>query len=105
MSAAGNNTPEKAPTNTLSERVRSLRLTDSEESGAAPSWRTWLPWAICGILVCAAGDNVPRRRLDEITPEVWNHLIAVNLSGAFYFVNAGLRKLRESRGDVRLFVV
>lgn len=52
------------------------------------------------ILVCAAGDNVPRRRLDELTPEVWNHLIAVNLSGAFYFVNAGLGKLRESRGDV-----
>ena len=54
------------------------------------------------ILVCAAGDNVPRRRLDEITPEVWNHLIAVNLSGAFYFINAGLRKLREARGDVLL---
>jgi NADP-dependent 3-hydroxy acid dehydrogenase YdfG len=54
------------------------------------------------ILVCAAGDNVPRRRLEEITPEVWNHLIAVNLSGAFYFINAGLHKLREARGDVLL---
>ncbi|MDQ6721885.1 MAG: SDR family NAD(P)-dependent oxidoreductase [Candidatus Dormibacteraeota bacterium] len=52
------------------------------------------------ILVCAAGDNVPGRRLEEVTPEVWNHLIAVNLSGAFYFVNAGLGKLREARGDV-----
>ena len=52
------------------------------------------------ILVCAAGDNVPGRRLEELTPEVWNHLIAVNLSGAFYFVNAGLSKLREARGDV-----
>jgi NADP-dependent 3-hydroxy acid dehydrogenase YdfG len=54
------------------------------------------------ILVCAAGDNVPRRRLEEITPEAWNHLLAVNLSGAFYFVNAGLRKLRDARGDVLL---
>jgi NADP-dependent 3-hydroxy acid dehydrogenase YdfG len=54
------------------------------------------------ILVCAAGDNVPGRRLEELTPEVWNHLIAVNLSGAFYFINAGLTKLRESRGDVVL---
>jgi NADP-dependent 3-hydroxy acid dehydrogenase YdfG len=52
------------------------------------------------ILVCAAGDNVPRRRLEETSPEVWNHLIAVNLSGAFYFVNAGLSKLRKARGDV-----
>ena len=54
------------------------------------------------ILVCAAGDNVQRRRLEELTPEVWNHLIAVNLSGAFYFINAGLKKLREARGDVVL---
>jgi NADP-dependent 3-hydroxy acid dehydrogenase YdfG len=52
------------------------------------------------ILVCAAGDNVPHRRLEEITPEVWDRLIAVNLSGAFYFVNAGLQKLRVARGDV-----
>ena len=54
------------------------------------------------ILVCAAGDNVPARRLEELTPEVWNHLIAVNLSGAFYFINAGLSKLRDARGDVVL---
>ena len=54
------------------------------------------------ILVCAAGDNAKRRRLEEITPEVWDHLLAVNLSGAFYFIHAGLAKLREARGDVVL---
>jgi NADP-dependent 3-hydroxy acid dehydrogenase YdfG len=54
------------------------------------------------ILVCAAGDNVLARRLEELTPEVWDHLVAVNLSGAFYFINAGLGKLREARGDVVL---
>ena len=54
------------------------------------------------ILVCAAGDNVKQRRLEQITPEVWDHLIAVNLSGAFYFVSAGLPKLRKAKGDVIL---
>jgi NAD(P)-dependent dehydrogenase (short-subunit alcohol dehydrogenase family) len=54
------------------------------------------------ILVCAAGDNVERRRLEELTPEVWNQLIAVNLSGAFYFINAALGKLRDAHGDVVL---
>jgi NAD(P)-dependent dehydrogenase (short-subunit alcohol dehydrogenase family) len=54
------------------------------------------------ILVCAAGDNVPRRRLEEVTPEAWDHLLSVNLSGAFYFINAGLAKLRAARGDVLL---
>lgn len=52
------------------------------------------------ILVCAAADNVPARRLEQLTPEVWNHLIAVNLSGAFYCVNAALEKLRRGPGDV-----
>ena len=54
------------------------------------------------ILVCAAGDNVPRRRFEEITPEAWDHLISVNLSGAFYFINAALAKLRAAQGDVLL---
>jgi NAD(P)-dependent dehydrogenase (short-subunit alcohol dehydrogenase family) len=54
------------------------------------------------ILVCAAGDNIVGRRLEELTPATWNHLIAVNLSGAFYFINAGLAKLRQSRGSVVL---
>ena len=54
------------------------------------------------ILVCAAGDNVKKRRLEEITPDVWDRVLAVNLSGAFYFVNACLAKLRQARGDVVL---
>jgi len=52
------------------------------------------------ILVLAAGTNVPERRLEQLTPEVWDEMIAVNLSGAFYFVRAALPSLRESRGDV-----
>jgi len=55
------------------------------------------------ILVCAAGENVPRRALAELAPEDWDRILAVNLTGAFNFVAAGLAKLREARGDV-LFV-
>ena len=54
------------------------------------------------ILICAAADQVPGRRLQDLTPEIWDHLINVNLSGAFYFINAGLQKLRAARGDVVL---
>jgi NAD(P)-dependent dehydrogenase (short-subunit alcohol dehydrogenase family) len=54
------------------------------------------------ILVCAAGDNVKKRRLEDLTPEVWDHLIAVNLSGAFYFISAALSRLRKAKGDVIL---
>jgi NAD(P)-dependent dehydrogenase (short-subunit alcohol dehydrogenase family) len=54
------------------------------------------------ILVCAAGDNIKKRRLDEITPDVWDRVLSVNLSGAFYFISACLAKLRQARGDVIL---
>ena len=54
------------------------------------------------ILVCAAGDNVKGRRLEEVTDEVWDQLVAVNLSAAFYCIEAALAKLRAARGDVVL---
>ena len=54
------------------------------------------------ILVCAAGDNVKQRRLEELTPDAWDDLIAVNLSGAFYFIHAALAKLRRAKGSVVL---
>ncbi len=54
------------------------------------------------ILILAAGMNVPERRLEQLTPEVWDRMLAVNLSGAFYFIHAALPYLRESRGDAVL---
>lgn len=51
------------------------------------------------VLVLAAGINVPERKLDRLTPETWDRMLSVNLSGAFYFVHAALPYLRESRGD------
>jgi NAD(P)-dependent dehydrogenase (short-subunit alcohol dehydrogenase family) len=54
------------------------------------------------VLILAAGMNVPERRLEQLTPEVWDQMLSVNLSGAFYFVHAALPYLRESRGDAVL---
>lgn len=52
------------------------------------------------VLVCAAGTNVKGRRLEELTPQAWENLLAVNLSGAFYAVRAALPYLRASGGLV-----
>ncbi len=52
------------------------------------------------ILVCAAAEQVPGRRLDQLTPENWDRIVGVTLTGAFNFVHAGLGKLRQARGDV-----
>ena len=54
------------------------------------------------VLVVAAGMNVPERRLQQLSPESWDGILSVNLSGAFYCVKAALPYLREARGLVVL---
>lgn len=53
-------------------------------------------------VVVAAGTNVPERRLEELEPETWDHMLAVNLTGAYNVVHAFLPALREARGDAVL---
>ena len=52
------------------------------------------------VIVCAAGVNLPERSFEQLTPDAWDQLIAINLSGAFYIVRSALEHLRASRGDV-----
>jgi NADP-dependent 3-hydroxy acid dehydrogenase YdfG len=53
-------------------------------------------------LVVAAGVNVPERRLEQLAPETWDELIAINLTGSFNLVHAFLDRLRDAHGDVVL---
>jgi NAD(P)-dependent dehydrogenase (short-subunit alcohol dehydrogenase family) len=53
-------------------------------------------------LVAAAGTNLKARRLGQLTPEAFDDLIALNLTGAFNVVNAFLELLGAARGDVVL---
>jgi len=53
-------------------------------------------------LVVAAGVNVKERRLEQLSPETWDQLIATNLTGPFNLVHAFFDRLREARGDVVL---
>ena len=50
------------------------------------------------VLVYAAGQNVPNRRLAETSLEDWNTVIQVNLSAAFQTLQAALPSLRERHG-------
>lgn len=53
-------------------------------------------------LVVAAGANIPRRRLRELTDESWDHLIGANLTGTWNVVHAFLAPLLESHGTIVL---
>jgi len=52
------------------------------------------------VLVAAAGTNVTRRRLEELTPEATAELLDVNLAGVVHVVTAALPALRRARGLV-----
>jgi NAD(P)-dependent dehydrogenase (short-subunit alcohol dehydrogenase family) len=52
------------------------------------------------ILVVAAGTNIPDRAIDRLTPEGWDELVAVNLTGAFNLLHAFRGALRAARGHV-----
>jgi NADP-dependent 3-hydroxy acid dehydrogenase YdfG len=50
------------------------------------------------ILVVAAGTNTPDRALDRLTPEGWDELVAVNMTGGFNLLHAFRERLRAARG-------
>jgi NAD(P)-dependent dehydrogenase (short-subunit alcohol dehydrogenase family) len=52
------------------------------------------------ILVASAGINLPKRNFRDVTLEGWDEIVAVNLSGVFYCVQAVLRGMRARRDGV-----
>src|SRR4051794_4761945 len=40
------------------------------------------------VMVYVTGTNTPDRYLPRLKPEIWNEMIAVNLSGAYYATQA-----------------
>jgi NAD(P)-dependent dehydrogenase (short-subunit alcohol dehydrogenase family) len=55
-------------------------------------------------LVLCHGTNVPRRRLDLLTVDGWDAVIAANLSSAFYCLRVVLPGMR-ARGGGRIVVI
>ena len=53
------------------------------------------------ILVYATGTNIADRALNRLRRETWDHMISVNLSGAYYITRAVLPGMRErGRGHI-----
>ncbi len=49
------------------------------------------------ILVTSAGTNATARNFDVVTPEAWDDVVAINLSGLFYCVHAVLPAMRKQK--------
>jgi serine 3-dehydrogenase len=56
------------------------------------------------ILVFASGINTRDRAMNRLTPEVWDSLISVNLSGAFYATHAVLPSMRSASSGHLIYI-
>ena len=52
------------------------------------------------ILINSAGTNATERNFDVVTPEAWDDVVAINLSGLFYCVHAVLPTMRHQQGGL-----
>jgi serine 3-dehydrogenase len=52
------------------------------------------------IMVCAAGTNVPQRRLDQLTYEDWQRIMETNVTGTFNVIQSCLDLLRRAKGHI-----
>ena len=57
------------------------------------------------ILVNSAGTNTKERTLDDMSPEQWEQVIAVNLSGVFHCTQALLPLMRRGGGGTIVNIV
>jgi NAD(P)-dependent dehydrogenase (short-subunit alcohol dehydrogenase family) len=55
-------------------------------------------------VVNTVGTNIPRRVLDELTPESWSDLIATNLTSAFHLTQAVVPIFRDQGGGLLIHV-
>ena len=57
------------------------------------------------VLVNAAGTNAPRRALEVLTPEDYHEMIATNLHGAYYCLQAFLPQMRANHSGTIVNIV
>jgi NAD(P)-dependent dehydrogenase (short-subunit alcohol dehydrogenase family) len=75
---------------------RAADATNRSSVVAAVAWANEQLGSI-DILVNNAGTNVPRRAMDQLSPEDFELMVNTNLNGPFYFVHAVLPQMRQRR--------
>ena len=62
-------------------------------------------WGKVNVLFANAGINTKERNLHNISVDDWNHVIDVNLSGAFYCIQRALKTMRPQRSGTIINLV
>ena len=56
------------------------------------------------ILIHAAGINIAMRSMQELTPENWDHLIEINLTGSYNVTRLALERMRPRRKGLIILI-
>ncbi len=56
------------------------------------------------LLIHAAGANLPKRSMQELSPEDWDKVIQINLTGAYDCLRLGLEKMRPHRDGLVVMI-
>lgn len=56
------------------------------------------------ILVYATGTNTPDRAMKSLTPDLWDEILSVNLTGAYHLSRAVLPAMRESGNGHLIYI-
>jgi len=80
-----------------------LDVTEPEESRAAVD-EVLRRYGRLDVLVASAGANPYFKRAEDVTPEMWDSLMTVNLRGIFFAVQAAARSMLE-RGAGSIVIV
>jgi len=95
----GGRTVEKlaAAANDTSIRYRAIDVADRESANTFFDWAESELGGPVDIMVNAAGINIPDRSMQAMSPEQWDQMIAVNLTGAYNCLHAVLPKMRQRK--------
>jgi serine 3-dehydrogenase (NADP+) len=93
---------------TLAAEGRSIEIAAADASHAGEmtqlAARTRDRLGPVDILVYVTGVNTPDRSLKRLNAEIWDRMLSVNLSGAYYAAAAVLPSMRERRSGHLIFV-
>ena len=83
-------------------RHHAVDVADRNSVNAFFEWAEGKLGGTVDIMINAAGINIPNRSMDSMSPEHWDQMIAVNLTGAYNCLNAVLPKMRAQKDGMAI---
>ena len=82
------------------------RTVDVAERASLEALFTWFDeeMGVLDILVNAAGINVPKRSMNELSPDDWDVVLKVNLTGAYDSLRMALNRMRPRKNGLVVMI-